>query len=311
MSTLTTAILAPIFINALLALSQAIPLRAGSFSFATAGTAAIGGYLSAYLVTAKHWPALLAVVVAVAAAAVVSAALAVSLRRLRGVFAAIASIAFVEVVQTGVTNWNSVTGGAQGLSGIPLLLGITGLGLILAGTVVFLVLVERTTLGRAFDAVRQDEAAAASLGISIGATHTKALLLSGALGGLAGVGIAYNSSAIFPDTYGFALVLEIVTFVYVGGFRSWRGPIVGAAIVTILPEVFRSLKQDTNIVYGAILILVIVLLPNGIVDSIEVYVRRRIREFGKREVEPIVSEGPQPLPADEQPRRAVQLPKGG
>jgi len=282
MNALTTAVLAPIFINALLALSQAIPLRAGSFSFATVGNAAVGGYVSAYLVVNKHWSALGAAVVAVAISALVSAALALSLRRLRGVFAAIASIAFVEVVQTAATSWNGVTGGAQGLSAIPLLLGTTGLGLILAGTVVFLILVERTTLARSFDAVRQDEAAAASLGLSIGATHAKALLLGGALGGLAGVCLAYNSSAIFPDTYGFTLVLQLVTFVYLGGFRSWRGPIIGAGIVTILPELFISLQQYANILYGAILIVVVILLPNGIVDSIEAHVRRRLRNNSDR-----------------------------
>lgn len=282
MSGLTSAVLAPIFINALLALSQAIPLRAGSFSFATAGTAAIGGYVSAYLVVTEHWQPLAAAAAAIAAATLVSAALALSLRRLRGVFAAIASIAFVEVVQTGVTSWNSVTGGAQGLSAIPLLLGTAGLGAILAGTVVFLMVVERIRLPRAFDAVRQDEAAAASLGIPIGATHAKAVILGGALGGLAGVCLAYNSSAIFPDTYGFTLVLEIVTFVYVGGFRSWRGPIIGAAIVTVLPEVFIGLQQYANIFYGAILIVVVILLPNGIVDSVEARLRRHLRNLTDR-----------------------------
>lgn len=269
MSALTTAVLAPIFIGALLALSQAVPLRAGSFSFTTAGTAAIGGYMSAYLIVSQGWSPITAAVVAIAAATVVSCALAYSIRKLRDVFAAIASIAFVEVVQTIAANWTSITGGPSGISSIPIELDTLKLLILLVCVVACLILLNRTRLARSFDAVRQDEAAAASLGISISATQFKAVVIGGAIGGMAGVAIAYNSSAIFPGTYGFTLLLQVVTYTYLGGFRSWRGPIIGAAIVTLIPQLFSSLGAATNIIYGGILIAIIILLPKGIIDTLE------------------------------------------
>ena len=262
-----------VLLNALLAFSQYVVLRAGVFSVATAGLAAIGAYTAANAVVAWGWPAPLGLLAATLLATLAAVLIALPLARLRGVFQAIATLAFVQLVLSVTQNAASLTGGALGMNGIPrwantpILLGAVG------AVLYVLWRLGRSWVGRAFDTIRQDETVAVSLGIDVSRTHLLAFGLSGALAGLGGGLDAYHGYSITPDAFGFRLLVACLTFVVLGGRVSPWGPLVGAAVLTALPEVARPFRDYALLVHGALLIVVITYLPDGIVDTIA----RRVR----------------------------------
>ena len=132
-----------------------------------------------------------------------------------------------------------------------------------------------TRLGRAFEAIRQDEAVASSLGVSVTAHQSLAFGLSGAIAGLFGGLEAFQTFTLFPNTFGFGLIVAALSYVVLGGRRSVAGPIVGTAILLILPEISRPLADYRNALYGVIMMLVIAFLPRGIVDTALLHIRRR------------------------------------
>ena len=267
-----------VLINALLAFSQYAVLRAGVFSIATAGLASIGAYTAANAVVSWGWPAPLGLLAATVLATAAALLIAVPLARLRGVFQAIATLAFVQLVLSVTQNATSLTGGALGMNGIPrgattpILLGAVGVALY------GMWCLGRSWVGRAFDTIRQDETVAVSLGIDVSRTHLLAFALSGALAGLGGGLDAYHGYSITPDAFGFRLLVACLTFVVLGGRVSPWGPLVGAAILTVLPEVARPFRDYALLVHGALLIVTITYLPDGVADTIGRRLRgRRLR----------------------------------
>jgi branched-chain amino acid transport system permease protein len=129
-------------------------------------------------------------------------------------------------------------------------------------------------LGWAFDAIRQDETVAVALGVPVAQMHRLAFALSGAIAGLGGALDAFNTYSITPDQFGFRLVIASLAAVVLGGRVSVAGPLAGAAILTVLPELARPFKDFSLAVHGALLLLVITLLPDGIVDGLRHLVRR-------------------------------------
>ena len=261
-----------VLINALLAFSQYVVLRAGVFSIATAGLAAIGAYTAANAVVHWGWPAPLGLAAGVGLATAASLLIAVPLARLRGVFQAIATLAFVQLVLSVTQNATGITGGALGMNGIPRWATTPILLAAVGGALYVLWSLGRSWLGRAFDTIRQDETVAVSLGIDVSRTHLLAFGLSGALAGLGGGLDAYHGYSITPDAFGFRLLVACLGFVVLGGRVSPWGPLVGAAILTVLPEVARPFKDYALLVHGALLIAAITWLPDGVVDT----ARRRL-----------------------------------
>lgn len=273
-----------VLVNALLASSQYVVLRAGVFSVATAGLAAVGAYTAASAVVAWGWPAPLGLLAAVAAATGAALLLALPLARLRGVFQAIATLAFVQLVLSVMQNATALTGGALGINGIPRWAGTPVLLAAVAGALHVLTCLGRSWIGQAFDAIRQDETVAVSLGINVGRVHLLAFGLSGALAGLGGGLDAYHGYSVTPDAFGFRLLVACLTFVVLGGRVSPWGPLAGAAILTVLPEVARPFRDYALLVHGALLIAAITWLPDGVVDTLRRRLRARILQ--------------QPAPAD-------------
>ncbi len=277
-----------VLINALLAFSQYVVLRAGVFSIATAGLASIGAYTAANAVVSWGWPAPLGLLSAMLLATAAALLIAVPLARLRGVFQAIATLAFVQLVLSVTQNATSLTGGALGMNGIPrwattpILLGAVTVALY------GLWRLGRSWIGRAFDTIRQDETVAVSLGIDVSRTHLLAFGLSGALAGLGGGLDAYHGYSITPDAFGFRLLVACLTFVVLGGRVSPWGPLIGAAILTVLPEVARPFRDYALLVHGALLILTITYLPDGVADTIGRRIRdRRLRRPGLAHAAPV------------------------
>jgi branched-chain amino acid transport system permease protein len=237
--------------------------------------ASIGAYAAAILTTRMGWHYLASLAAALVLGAAVGLLLSWPLARLRGVFQAIATLAFVQVVMAFALYSDNLTGGAMGLNAIPTLVGTVETLIALVLVVYLMTAISATRLGRAFEAIRQNEAVASSLGVSVNFHQALAFAISGAIAGLFGGLEAFQSFTLFPATFGFPAVIAALSYVVLGGRRSVAGPIVGAAILLALPEISRPLADYRMALYGAILMLVIAFLPRGIVDTGLLALRRR------------------------------------
>ncbi|HEY7725711.1 MAG TPA: branched-chain amino acid ABC transporter permease [Anaeromyxobacteraceae bacterium] len=258
-------------INGLLALSVYATLSCGQLALGNAGFAAIGAY-AATLLTVKAnlpFPAVLA------AAALLPAAVAVPLGlpvlRLKGVFLAIATIGFGEVVRLGIVNWEYVNG-AQGIVAIPRKSGVFTIWLFVAAALFLFGRLRGSKWGFALEAIREDEPAARTMGIPSGAYKLAMLALGAALAGLAGALEAHFTFMVAPNGFAFGRVVDMLVFAVVGGAQVFWGPALGAAFLTVLPELLRELAPLVGIepgplrllVNGLVLLAVILFLPNGL-----------------------------------------------
>lgn len=262
-------------INAILALSLSICLRAGQLALAQAAFAGIAAYVAAIAVVAFKWPLIAAAPVAVIVAAGVGALLALPVERLRGVFLAIATIGFGEIVRVVAYNLK-ITGGGDGLNGIPPLLSTPWIyaTLVVIGGIFFAARRSRFSLATAI--TREDEAAAQSVGIDTGGIRIATLACAGAIAGCAGVLYAFTNFFLTPSDFAFGRMEEILVYCVIGGVTSPIGAVLGAALMTVLPEVFRFLHDFREITDGLVLLLVIVFAPGGI-SGIRFHLPRRFR----------------------------------
>lgn len=267
-----------ILINCGLALSQYIVLRAGVFSLASAGFAAIGAYTAAILTMRAGVGLWLGLFIALLAGGLAGAILAVPLARLRGIFQAIATLAFVQIVMSLNLYAEPITGGAAGLTAIPRLAETWHIFAFLACLIYVFISINRNGMGRVFDTLRQDEAVAVSLAISVTRYQTLCFIMSGAIAGVMGAFMAYRNYAITPDDFGFPMLVGILVFVVLGGRSTIVGPLVGAVIMTILPELARPLAEYRTLIQGAVLILVMIYFQEGLVDTAIFKLRNILRK---------------------------------
>jgi branched-chain amino acid transport system permease protein len=250
-------------VNALLALSLSVSLQAGQLALAQAAFMGIAAYVSTILALNAHWPLPATILAAVLVSTVVATLLAYPVRRLRGVFLAIATIGFGEIVRV-IANNLKITGGAEGLSGIPNDATTPIIYAALATVAVGLFALSRTKFALAVALVREDEHAARGVGIDVGAIRTISLALGGAIAGLAGALYAHASFFITPTDFGFAEMEKILVWCVVGGVTSPLGAVLGAAALSILPEAIRFLADYREIFNGIILLGVILFAPGGL-----------------------------------------------
>jgi branched-chain amino acid transport system permease protein len=250
-------------INALLALSLSVSLQAGQLALAQAGLAGIAAYVSAIASMQYHWPLAASILLAVACSTLVAALLAYPVRKLRGIFLAIATIGFGEIVRVIVNNL-SITGGAEGLSGIPNDVTTPIIYGALAFVAVALFLLSRTKFALAVALTREDDAAARGVGVDVGMVRFASLALGGAIAGLAGALYAHAFYFIAPGDFGFPRMEQILVWCVIGGVTSPLGAVVGAAFLSILPEVIRALADFREITNGIILLVVILFAPSGL-----------------------------------------------
>ena len=145
----------------------------------------------------------------------------------------------------------------------------------------FMARLNDSRLGRAMSAIRQDEIAAAGVGINRVYVKLVVFVLSAMLAAAAGVFSSHLTRIISPDNFSFGRVVNILSYAVLGGTVTWVGPIVGALVLTALPEFARPLKQYNQIFTGLVLLLVIIYLPGGIVDP-RLWSRLRDRLSGKK-----------------------------
>ncbi len=252
--------------NALLALSIYLTLSCGMLVIANAAFMGIGAYTSALLTMNSGLPFPLALAAGMAAPAFMAFVIGKPTLRLSGVYLAMATLAFGEVVRIALLNAESLTGGALGLNGIPQSTQWWHVALALVITLALLWRLRHSRVGRAFESIKEDETAAGLMGIDVGAHKMLAFVLGAAIAGLAGTLNAHLTFFIGPNEYGFDRAVDILTMTILGGTGNLTGPVIGAVILTLLPELLRSFKDFRLVVNGFILVLIVLFLPKGIWD---------------------------------------------
>jgi branched-chain amino acid transport system permease protein len=277
--------------GAILGISVYLPLMAGQLSLATPGFYALGGYIAAIASTKilmttgtlPVWWVLLEMLAAGVISGLLAVVLGIPVLRLRGIYLAIATIAFVEILRVVALNLD-ITGGAVGIFGIPqpfqspleyLWIALPLLGLSMA----FMYRLEKIRVGRALIAIREDELAADSMGINPTYYKVLAFVLAAILAGMVGA-----VSAHFLNTWNarqgtFDASIIFLAFVLIGGSRTFWGPVVGGILLTALPEVLRGLssvngvplwlgqflKDGRLIIFGVLIVVGTIFYPKGII----------------------------------------------
>jgi len=205
------------------------------------------------------------------AAALIGFLLGLPVLRLRDVYLAIATLGFGEIVRITAVNFDkfsglSLLGGAQGLAGVPKLTTAWQLLATLLVLIVILIQLQHSRTGRALAAIRRDERVAATMGIDVIRYKVLAFVLGAFVAGLAGGFSAHLTRFVGPNDYGFNAAVNILAFAVLGGSLHWSGALVGAVILTVLPEALRFMKEYRGTVNGIILMLVIIYLPQGLVN---------------------------------------------
>ncbi|HLS44996.1 MAG TPA: branched-chain amino acid ABC transporter ATP-binding protein/permease [Ornithinicoccus sp.] len=260
-----------IALTAIFAYSFYAVLVAGQLSLGQAGFASLAAFTGATLAPDPNevgdLPALLiAIVIGMAVGALAAAVLGLPTMRLRGVFLAIATLAFAEAVRILIINMDW-TGGAQGMS-VPKVLEPW-----MAWTALVLVAYwfwrqGPSRYGRALEAIREDELAARAMGIDVGGHRLSAFVAAGAIAGLYGVLWAFYVRLIAPEDFGFAQAIDGLVTAVVGGSTVWIGPLLGSIFLTMVPEVQRAIGIEAGwirpFLSSLLLLLVILFLPGGL-----------------------------------------------
>ncbi len=250
-------------INGLLALSIYLTLSCGLLTLANAAFMGIGAYAGALVSMQTSWPFSVALFVATSLPATAAILIGIPLLRLTGVYLAMATLGFGEVVRIILLNMD-ITGGALGLNGIPPLTQWWHVLGTLILTVLLVVALKKSKMGRAFEAIREDETAARLMGIHTDRIKLFAFVLGAAIAGLAGGLSAHYTFTLSPGNFGFEAAVDILTMAVLGGIGGVPGPLMGAAILTILPELLRGLQDYRMAANGLILVMVVLFLPGGL-----------------------------------------------
>ena len=257
----------------------------GQVSFGHVGFYAIGAYTVAILTTAAKLPFALALALAALLSGLTGALLALPALRVRGPYLAMITIAFGFIVENIAVEWRDLTGGQNGIMGIPspnafgASFGERGVALVAIGFVAVLLYafwrLSVSNWGRAMHAVKDSELAAESIGLNPVTVKTLAFALSALCAGVAGGLFAPLSGFVTPSTFTFSQSLLFVLAVIIGGAGTVTGPLVGAAVVVLLPEALSGLAEYRLLFFGALLLLVLWIAPEGIVGEASRLLRRR------------------------------------
>lgn len=274
-------------INAILAVSlNLVSGLSGQFSLGQAGFMAVGAYVSVsvnvFLLSPLHGTAVgdqVSLLLSLAAGALVSALagylVGLPSLRLRGDYLAIATLGFGEIIRVTIQNIQAV-GGPRGFIGIPTTTTPFLVMLVLALCVLLTHRFVLSSHGRALLALRENEIAAEAMGVNTTHYKVQAFVVSAAMTGVAGGLFAHQSTIITPDSFNFMESVLIVVMVVLGGLGSVSGSIVGAFLLTILPEALRPLQDITHVdlrmvIYSLILILMMLLRPKGMFGRKELW----------------------------------------
>jgi branched-chain amino acid transport system permease protein len=270
MGTYASGIITLLAINSIAAMGVSLFTGfTGIFTLGHAGYMAIGAYTAAIL-TVKYgvfW--FVAIIAGGLTSMIVAYLIGLPTLRLVGDYYTIASLGLGEAIRLIIENWNSMTRGARGFPGIedfatpPTVLGFT---LIMAIGMFFII---NSNYGRAFKACRDDYIAASLLGFHTARYRVFSLAISGFYCGVSGALFGGYMGFIQPVMFDMAKSTELVSIVVFGGLGSMSGCLLGTGILTLVTEVFRPISQYRMLIYGLVLVLVMVLRPEGLLGTDE------------------------------------------
>lgn len=257
----------------------------GQVSFGQNAFAAVGGYTSAVLTSSHGWPVFAAMPLGVAAAALMALLIGYPTLRLRGHYLAMSTLALGMIVQEIAVQWDGVTMGYTGIASIPPL-GAFGWELPneraqLAALLVALGIaigvssrLKASRVGYALAAIAGSEEAARALGIDVARYKLLAFVISATYAAFAGSMFAHFVGFVSPEVFGLHMVVLGFTMLYVGGIGTVYGPVIGAFIISLLPETFRGFKDYQDMAYGAALILILIYAPKGLASLARLWAAR-------------------------------------
>jgi branched-chain amino acid transport system permease protein len=267
MSGYVEGVLVLLAINVVLAYAAFLPMAAGQLNLGVAGFAAIGGYVSAFISNNSGVAAVLAIPLGGLAAGLVALVVAVPVLRTRGIYLALATFALGQIVQATILNLE-VVGGAAGYPAAAFIRFPTVAAFAIA-VFVLVCLLFSTRLGIAITAVHDDEQVAAVMGMDVRALQVTAFVLGSVVAGIGGGLYAHHFSYIEAQYFNISLSIGIVLYVLFGGTQTVVGPLLGAAVFTLLPELLRGSAQWRYVVFAATVIVVMVVRPQGLVTANE------------------------------------------
>ena len=264
-------------------LTMSLNLITGYMGQSSMGHAALymmGAYFSGLLGSKLGWPFWVTLPFGIVGGAIGGLILGVSTMKLSASYLTVITLAFGEVVEMVVLNWNNVTNGPLGVRGIPrpeifgwqlttanggfywLMLVLVVLTIVVCTNVV------NSKFGRAVRAIKEDELAAKLMGINTASYRVQTIVLSGAIAGMAGAFYASMNRYIDAQTFSFDVSMTILCIVIFGGLGSIPGMIFGSLVLIIFPEVLRSLADYRFVVYGLLLIFMMRFRPQGLLGGL-------------------------------------------
>jgi len=250
-------------VNGLLALSMYVVLSVGQLSLGQAAFMGLGAYSSALMTIQLKLPFALVLPLSCVTPVLFALLIGIPSLRLSGVYLAIATIGLGEVLRAVYLNVD-LFGGPMGLNGIPESAETWMIYALLAAAIVVLWVVGRSRIGRAMEAMREDETAAQVMGVDLWRYRLGALVASAALAGLAGCLSAHASDFIGPNEYGFDTAVTILSYALLGGIGTPLAPVLGAWVLTLLPELLRGISDIRLVVNGLIIVVAVLFLPTGL-----------------------------------------------
>jgi len=252
---------------------------AGQISLGHAGFFGLGAYGSAILAARYGWPSALSLPTAVAAVAVLAWLVGRPILRLKGHYLAMATLGLGIIIAQVLATEDRITGGTDGMAVPPITLlqfAVTGERLwywIVGGVLLVTVWLAQNLIdsprGRALRALHGAEIAAAAVGIDAARHKLAAFVLSAALAALAGALTAHYAGFITPSKASFLHSIELVTMVVFGGMASTFGAVVGAAVLTTLPQLLAGFKDYELVTLGALMMLTMIFMPRGLVPTLQ------------------------------------------
>ncbi len=280
-------------INAIMGISIYITLSTGQLSLGAAGFMSVGAYVAALLTLKLGLPISLAVLIGGLCAALVAVVIGLPTTRLYGLYLAISTLGFGEVVRVIFLNLN-ITNGALGLSGIPAIaqeftvflyaVGLDELGgldaqvlgnvctiivllILLAILLLFCLRINDSRIGRAFAAIKADPNAAELMGINVVYYKMAAFIIGAFVAGVGGGLYAHITFFINPADFSYHKVVQILLYPVFGGSNVVWGSILGALILTWLPELLRFMSDYRDTIYGALLVILMLVRSDGILTE--------------------------------------------
>lgn len=258
-------------INIILALGlNLITGVSGQLSMGHAGFMSLGAYTSAILTMQYGASFPLALLAGSLVAAFFGFLIGLPTLRLQGDYLAMVTIGFAEIIRVFFLNFEP-GGKAVGLAGIPQETTFLSVWVLVIIIVIINAGLLKSRTGRALYAIREDEIAAESCGVDTTRLKVTAFVLGAFLGGLGGGLYAHYMFYIDPQVFNFTKSIEILNMVVLGGMGSIPGTILGAVILTILPELLRVVAEYRLLFYGALLVILMIFRPNGLLGDVRVY----------------------------------------